>query len=210
MTACRERYGSAGDFLKTFNPSMQRAYCRDLERVFMGAAPSVTTLAQAYGRQVAESWLALQLRDLSEFSGCRDKLTLAQLGELSAVIAQTFGHFKVTELMYFLQLFKAGRWGKFYGAVDGLAITAALHSFARERMETIHRYRIADERAARQAEEEQHRRDLAAFHARLDAEGITLQEWLRNQRNAKQARHGHEIAADDKLPTNKTKTLQRG
>lgn len=197
---------------------MQRPYCRDLERVFLGAAPTLRTLAQAYGRQVAESWLSIQLRDLSEFSGCKDKLTIRQTDELAAVIAQTFGHFKVTELMYFLQLFKAGRYGKFYGAVDGLAITTALHAFAKERMEAVHRYRQAAEQAEREAEEEQHRRDVAAFYARLDRLGITLQEWLRDrdryeameEENVKQARCGHENASGEQLPANGEKTPQRG
>lgn len=197
---------------------MQRPYCRDLRRVFLGTAPTLAVLSGAYGRQVAESWLSIQLRDLSEFSGCKDKLTIRQTDELSGIIARDFAHFKVTELMYFFQLFKRGEYGKFYGAVDGLAITEALHAFSRGRMEARHRYRQAAEQAEREAEEEQHRRDLAAFHALLDRYGLTIPQWLANRdlfdgtksENEIKAELAHRKATGKETPADAGKSPQRG
>lgn len=95
----------------------------------MGTAPTLNVLTHAFGDDAAESWLEIQLTDLSEFSGCKEKLDARQAERLAKVIMTMFGFYKVTELMYFFMLFKSGKFGKFYGIVDGMAITTALQQF---------------------------------------------------------------------------------
>lgn len=145
-----ERYGSGADFLKTFNPAMQYRYCADVGRCFTGHAPSLGLLKQAYGGHIAESWLEIQLRDLSEFSGCKDKLSLRQIEDTAKVIIAEFDYLKVSELMLFFVQFKAGRYGRFYGAVDGLVITQALQEFCAYRRDELERHRRQQEKEARE------------------------------------------------------------
>lgn len=137
---CRIRYTSGEEFLKTFNPGLQAKFCKDIKRCFTGAAPSLKILSEAFGDEVTESWVAIQLRDLSEFSGCKDKLSVEQVDQLAKVISMMFPYLKVTELMYFFFLFKSGKYGRFYGSVDGLAITEALQDFRIERRELLQQY----------------------------------------------------------------------
>lgn len=125
--------------MTVFNPDKQAEYCAHLDRCFIGNAPSLYRTKIAYGNNAAESWLEIQIRDLSEFTGCKGKMTIAQIEETSRIIVNNYGYLKITELMYFFQLFKAGRFGKFYGAVDGLVITTSLLEFLKIRASELDR-----------------------------------------------------------------------
>ena len=163
---CIDRYGNESRFLSTFNPDKQYIYCKDIERCFTGTAPTLRIVAEAYKDKVAESWIAIQIKDLSEFAGCKDKLTTLQIDQIAKVILLNFSYLKVTEMMYFFVLFKSGRFGKFYGAVDGLVITEALQDFCQLRREKLWEYEQKRLRTEREREEK-----------RKSENGITYQEW---------------------------------
>lgn len=130
-------YHSADNFLALFNPSKQVAYTRDIAKVFHGNAPSLGLVAKAFGSGTRDTWLDIQLTELAVFSGCKDKLSDYQVQNLIDIIAEEYGYLKVTELMYFFRKFKAGKYGKFYGAVDPLTITCALKDFLDDRRTTL-------------------------------------------------------------------------
>ena len=134
---------------------MQYKYCKDVNRCYTGKAPSLKVISEAYGENITETWLEIQLRDLSEFAGCKDKLSIQQIEQIAKVIILEFSFLKATELMHFFILFKSGKFGKFYGAVDGLVITEALQEFRqlrRERLWELEQKRAREERARRDAE----------------------------------------------------------
>lgn len=178
---------------------MQYRYCADIKRAYTGKAPTLSVLNDAFGCSTTEAWLAVQIRDLSEFSGCRDKLDIENIDKLAKVIIASFHHLKVTELMHFFLLFKSGKYGKFYGAVDGLVITEALQEFCHDRNETLHRIYEEERKRAKEIEDEQHRQEVAKFHARLAEHGSTISEWL--------ARRKAENADNDMQRTNNTTEL---
>lgn len=118
----------------------------------MGSAPVLSRLRVAYSEELVESWLEVQLYDLAEFSGCREKQSIAQRIETARLIITNFYYLKVTELMYFFQLFKSGFFGKFYGVVDGMVIMESLRRFLTIRMNEItkaERERLDAEKSAR-------------------------------------------------------------
>lgn len=127
------RYGSEHDFLVTFNPDRQTDYTKDLVRVFKGSAPSIHLVSEAYGEEIALSWLEVQIYNLSEFAGCRNKITIPQVEETVKMIQQEFGYLNVAEIMLFCQKFKACEYGNFYGSVDPMLILGALRDFVVER-----------------------------------------------------------------------------
>lgn len=141
--------------MSDFNPAMQIQYCRDIDRVHFGKAPRIGAMIAAYGRNTAESWLEIQLNDLSEFAGCKEKLSNRQIIETAQMIIETYQHYNLTEFMLFFQRFKRCQYGRFYGAVDPMIILQALDVFNEERRQAyIERERIennekkaADERA---------------------------------------------------------------
>lgn len=166
ITELKARYGDAVGFLSKFTPDLQRRYCSDLRRVFTGTAPALATVGRAYGTASAESWVEIQLRDLAEFAGCREKMSVSQLSDAAAMILQDYGYMKVTELMLFFHRFKSGAYGRFYGSVDPMAILSGLREFAVERGRMIDRFAAED-----------YRRD----HAKLFDSRAALQAYLKSR-----------------------------
>ena len=130
-------YGTEVEFLTLFSPSKQSQYSLQEERCVTGKAPTLSQLKASYGENIAETWLVPQLFDLSEYCGCKEKISEGQIRELSRILAATYHYLKVTEFMLFFFRFKQGRYGKFYGAVDPLVITSAMLEFIRERSQII-------------------------------------------------------------------------
>lgn len=134
-----QTYHSEDNFLTLFNPSKQVAYTRDIDRAFRGNAPSLGLIAKAFGNGARDTWIDIQLTELASFSGCKDKFTDHQVQGLIDIIAEEYSYLKVTELMYFFRKFKAGEYGKFYGAVDPITITCALRDFCNDRRTILRR-----------------------------------------------------------------------
>ncbi|MCM1076270.1 MAG: hypothetical protein NC411_02795 [Bacteroides sp.] len=157
-----ERYGESFNFLKIFNPDKQVEYTRDLRRVFKGEAPSLSLVRGAYNEEAVESWLELQLYNLSEFAGCKEKITIPQVEETAKIILQDYGYLNVVEIMLFCQKFKKCEYGKFYGAVDPMLILGALKDFVAERNHYLRQYEkeVEDREAAEQEARTQQLRDL--------------------------------------------------
>lgn len=148
------RFDNAERLLSMYNPSLQTEYCRDVQRVFFGTAPTLAVVCEAYGRKTAELWLEIQLHDLSEFSGCKEKLRPARIEEVAKMIFNAFPHYKLTEFMLFFQRFKSCCYGRFYGAVDPIIIIGALEDFKQERLQAYIDQRAREEKeqaAAREA-----------------------------------------------------------
>ena len=145
------RYGDRERFMLTFTCSHEKVYCRHAERCVLGNAPTLSLMNAAYGRNTSAAWTVPLLTDVSEFCGCKDKLSDGQLEELAYIITAEYGYLKVTEVMLFCWWFKSGRYGRFYGSVDPFVITAALRDFMRDRSLIIAREESRRE-AARQKE----------------------------------------------------------
>lgn len=145
-------YGNRESFLTTFNPDVQREICGNTDVCFFGGAPTLSLLNNTYGEKTAAMWLVPQLYNLSEYCGCRDKLSANQLKECASVIASEFHFLSVTELMLFFHRFKAARYGRFYGTVDPLIITESLRKFLGERIAEYDRH-DKEEKERREAEE---------------------------------------------------------
>lgn len=143
--------------MAVFSPLKQLEVSRDPERAFFGKAPTAGMLRVAYGVNTAEAWLEVQLNNLSEFAGCKEKLDKPKRLEVAAMILESYPHYKLTEFMLFFQRFKRGEYGKFYGAVDPMVILQALDSFDTDRTRRIAERREAEEKA--QKEENNRERD---------------------------------------------------
>lgn len=154
---------SKREFLVHFNPDRQRVICQSKEDCFFGDYPTLAAL-KSYGSSTPASWLMPQLLNLSEFCGCKDKMTVSMIEELADIIAGEWYYLKVSEIMLFLYWFKAGRYGRFYGAVDPLVITTSLRQFVIDRNEAISR---------KEYEEYKERREKSMEGA------VTREEYLR-------------------------------
>jgi len=130
-------------------------------------------VAQTYGQHVATSWLTIQLQDLGEFAGVAEKMSVQKAYACAEVIASQFGFLKVSELMLFFMHCKAGRYGHFYGAVDPMRITEALHDFLRWRAGEISRIEAEQERAEGERAALEHRSTAVSWEEFAASRGIT-------------------------------------
>lgn len=159
------RYKTADKLLTAFNPSQQVLFARHKEKCLMGQCPTLVDIRRIWGSKCAETWIEIQLRDLAEYSGAREKPNVLQLEEAARVISEEFYYLKLSELMLFFVRYKTGHYGKFYGSVDLMAVTEALQKFKLWRFQEI--CRIEEQRAT----EERSKQPLN------DPESLTYAEW---------------------------------
>lgn len=120
-------------FLNDYNPILQEKICVNRDLCFFGKFPTLATINRNYGENTARTWLVPQIRDLSEFCGCKGKISDDQMRQCATIIAQQYFYLKVSELMLFFYDFKAAKYGKFYGNVDPMVITGSLRDFIKDR-----------------------------------------------------------------------------
>nr|WP_242506855.1 DUF6633 family protein [Parabacteroides goldsteinii] len=160
-----KRYGSGESFLNTFNPDLQVMTARYTERAYFGTAPSLATVAEGYGEQLAIVWNCIQLENINLFAGVKEKMNVERQKELSRLILAEYPQLKVTELLLFFHRLKCGRYGRFYGTVDALFIASALLSFMDERRAETSLYKAAAKK-----------KEIAP--EKKSGNGITYQEYL--------------------------------
>ena len=163
------RFGGAESFLEKLNPDVQ-IHFSDFDKVVSESDyyPSINDLCITYGKNFAAIWLVPQIDNLTLFTGAKN-ITEQQHEELSKIIAAEYGYLKVTELLLFFHRFKAGHYGRFYGSVDPMVITCALHDFIKERNIFIDQY----EREKKEREAE----------SKPKVPTMTHEEWLALKQN---------------------------
>jgi hypothetical protein len=138
----KKKYGSEQDVLIKFAPNRQYEYVNGyLKQCFTNDVPSIRALNHTYNDSTARRWLVIQLTDLCLYAGIEKKPTIEGLENIADTIVINYGFLKLTELMVFFQRFKGGKYGKFYGVIDGMVITEALNQFLSFRSEQINKSR---------------------------------------------------------------------
>lgn len=180
VTDCLQRYKDANNFALTFTPQMQKTFCADRDRVFGGYAPTLATMRKAFGDDKTEAWITCQLKDLSEFAGCQDKITIPQMVTLAQIITATYPYIKATEFMLFCWQMKSGKYGKFYGTVDPMVIASALRTFDIERRDDLARIENQRRKAQQKKDDQQHQPRVDAFRAKCEYYGVDPLAIIRN------------------------------
>lgn len=158
-----KEYGTLNEFLVRFNPSQQITVRADTELCFFGDYPTLASIKASYGSNAPAMWLVPQLKDLSEYCGCKEKLSGTPLEECACVIAAEFYYLKISEIMLFFHRFKSAKYGRFYGTIDPLIIIQSLYEFLKERNAAIDR--------AEREKEAQMREDWKK-------DGISIEDWM--------------------------------
>lgn len=166
-----KRYGPAGQFLKLFTPDLQIATARNEARAYLGSAPSLEVIAEGYGWQTAIVWLCIQIENLNNFTGVREKMPVARQKDLAALILAEYPNLKASEILLFFHRLKCGRYGRFYRMVDALFITSSLLQFTEQRHTELIRYK-----------EEQARFEKEAAPPADTGKYVTREEYLEQKR----------------------------
>lgn len=133
---------------REFAPQRQHALARDPDRCMTDAdAPLLSVVEGVYGENAALGWLVGQIEDLFKMTAVGVKADFNMLTSTAEVILANYPDLRVTDIMLFFSRFKAGRYGKFYGAADPLAVTEALARYSEERRDALGRIGRRQERA---------------------------------------------------------------
>ena len=124
---------------------MQHEY-NNAEIVFSNndKAATLTDLNIAFEENAAAMWLIPQLADLSEFCGCKTKISNEQIESLARLLAVEYGYITVPEFMLFFHRFKKGEYGQFYGNVDPMIVTSSFCSFIEWRCKKLNDIRARE------------------------------------------------------------------
>lgn len=134
------------------------------DRCYLGSAPAIARLGIECGDDFAVWWIADQVASYSTTLSEADRLTSADIDQLSLAIYANYSTLNLAEVMLFFSRLAAGIYGQVaFGRVRPENITAKIPLFMAARRREIERYEKERERMERAAEEE-HRRKHAVSH----------------------------------------------
>lgn len=132
-----QKYGDGRRFAETFNPDLQKACAQNIERSFIGDAPTIAAAISAYNTEQVRVWILAQIENLNQFAGAKNKMEPNQMMMLSDIIITEYYYLKASELLLFFFQFKSGKYGELYGSVDPLRVSSALIEFTSYRRNMI-------------------------------------------------------------------------
>lgn len=165
-----KRYGDALSFATAFNPSIQVKCALNIERTLKGDAPTIRQLIFTYPIEQVQVWLAAQMEHLNEFTGVKEKMSVAQMDMLGEIFITKGMYLKASEILLFFYMFRSGDLGELYGSVDPLKVAAAINPFLAWRAKELDKIE-QKQRAEKRIEQREQ-----SF-----ANGITRARYLRNK-----------------------------
>lgn len=114
--------------------------------------PTLDEICTMYGTKTARAWLYQKLAHIALITGAKKDVDVtAQITDATMSLLDNYGNIKTTWLMLFFSMFKAGEYGKFFGAFDTLTIADALNkhiAWCRRTIGLIEQRKAAAEREA--------------------------------------------------------------
>jgi len=126
--------------MAAFNPSKVHYFASQPERCVCGISPSLKLLCDTYGKNKVCLWIASLIGNINLMalgSDTSKKMTAEQIADCAKGIVSNYDILKAAELMLFISRLKAGKYGKFYGVIDGMTICNALNDYLKERNEIL-------------------------------------------------------------------------
>lgn len=164
------RYPSAGVLLKDLTQRCFGKMMQSKHIAYIGDFPVMSVIRRAFGSDIAEAILEQMIFQVSEFSGCREKLTPDKIEYTAKLIMDKYSTLKVSEFELFFHNFKMGHYGYFYGSVDPMVILKALESFMQEREMALQIIEGEQRRAQRQLDEANLQRLTERYNSRVPKE----------------------------------------
>lgn len=157
------KYRTAESFALAYNPDLQVKCAENVERSFLGDAPSIAILKKTYTKNQVRVWLMAQLENLNTYCGTKNKMNADQMMMLSDIIMTECYYLKASELLLFFHQFKAGKYGELYGSVDPLRVSSALVEFAAYRRDMLFKFESKAQEERRRVEHEERSKRIMTY-----------------------------------------------
>lgn len=177
MDSIKRRWTTAVSLSEHFNPS-KVIRPEHIKAIVTGDYPKLREIGEAYGDSTAAQVVVYAIvTNIVENAGGKEMLTQSQTASLANTIYAEYPWMKISELLLFAQKFKAGHYGRFYGAQDPTVISEALKKFWNGYRNDV--YAEAEREAAiRKAEQEAHNPNAITYQQFLEkhkGEGLDLE-----------------------------------
>lgn len=153
------KYPDPAQFILDYNPDLQfklvRYNATPSELALNDSIPSLGLLSSTYGDETPIEWLKIQFGSLNDFAEVSTKIAKEQLAELAEIFLSEYYYLNTAEICLFIARFKAGKYGRFYGAIDPMKITSAMLDYMSERRKDIERREREEYRMQREKEIEE-------------------------------------------------------
>lgn len=153
------KYPDPAQFILDYNPDLQfklvRCNATHAELALNFSIPTMGLLSSTYGDETPMEWLKIQFGSLNDFAEVSTKIANDQLSELCEIFLSEYYYVNAAEICFFIARFKAGKYGRFYGAIDPMKITSAMLDYISERRKDIERKEREQYRLQRQEEIEE-------------------------------------------------------
>lgn len=100
--------------------------------------PTILDIKEVFGYVAARSLVGAYVLNLNEI-GNINRMTKEQTDELSELLTEEIGYFKITELHEFFKRIKKSYYGNYYGSFDVIKIMSDLRLFLNDRRQTAAR-----------------------------------------------------------------------
>lgn len=158
---------NGAEYLSMFKAEDMVRYCRGaLDRCFVGSAPTLHDLCEAYGEKLCVVWLSGLIYDLNNFVGQRQQ-TPQQSDALAWMLLDEAKQYKLTEVMYFFYRYKIGLQGEFYGGVNSGKVLSDLKKFKEVQGEHLNRIYQEEEKNRKEMERIENKKKVMSYETYL-------------------------------------------
>ena len=117
---------TAQEFLQEYAPTRGYSFAINEYETHGGTLPTIKEAIEQYGTRVCLQAIDAAVQDFLLYVRDVNAMSVEQRKQLAYVIASTYRHMKVAELLVFFVQAKAGKFGKFYQRIEPLDITTKL------------------------------------------------------------------------------------
>lgn len=157
---------TAQEFLQEYAPTRGYSFALNEFETHGGTLPTIKEAIEQYGTRVCLQAIDAAVQDFLLYVRDVNAMSVEQRKQLAYVIASTYRHMKVAELLVFFVQAKAGKFGKFYQRIEPLDITTKLNDWWHTCIEKRNRY---GEMAREQFRMDQRERRVSYEYDYIDA-----------------------------------------
>lgn len=106
---------------------------RLVEDAYKDESPPLSRIAKQFSKDYMYAYLEMWIVSLNSFSNVKSKMNPSQMREVASYIFQDYYYLKISDIYLVFTNAKKGRYGEFYGRLDGTMILSWFDKYAEER-----------------------------------------------------------------------------
>lgn len=118
--------------------------CNSVAECLKSDSPTIGDIKRTYGNDFVQAYLEGWIVNLREFVNLRGEMSDAQANITAGMIVQEFPHVNIADINLIFKNAKMGRFGEFYGRLDGQMILSWFDKYFNDRCNTAAEQSISE------------------------------------------------------------------